>query len=98
LAEVAFGYDLVFFIHAYCAVGANHDAGPAAYAFVFVMFDFAGLGVFAHGAGEACCDAGCVFAVAALYRKGDWFLDFSADSCHWFGAFAVVCFDYVFCF
>jgi hypothetical protein len=44
LAEVAFGYDLVFFIHADCAVGANHDAGPAAYAFVFVMFDFAGLG------------------------------------------------------
>jgi len=50
LAEVAFGDYFVFFIHFYGAVWANHDAGPAADAFVFVVFDFACFFVFGHGA------------------------------------------------
>ncbi len=50
MAEVAFGDDVAFLIHPYGAVWANHNAGPAAYTLVFVMFDFACFGVFGHGA------------------------------------------------
>jgi hypothetical protein len=98
LAEVTFGDDFVFFVHFYSAVWTNHDAGPAADAFFFVVFDFACFFVFGHGACEACDYTRGVLAVAALDGKRDGFVDFSADAAYWFGAFAVVGFDYVFCF
>jgi hypothetical protein len=51
LAEVAFGDYVIFFIHFYGAVWANHNTGPAADAFFFVVYNFACFGVFGHSAG-----------------------------------------------
>jgi hypothetical protein len=98
LAEVALGCYVVFFVHFYGAVGANHNAGPAADAFIFVVLDFACFFVFGHGAGQACGYAGGVFAVAALDGKRDGFVHVALYSAYGFRVFAVVGFDYVFGF
>jgi hypothetical protein len=98
LAEVAFSHNFVFFIHFQSPIRTNHNASPAAHAFVFVVADFTCGGVFGHGTGEACGDARCVFAVATLYSERDGFADFPSDSAYSFGVFFIVSFHYVFCF
>jgi len=50
LAQIAFGDYMIFFVHFYGAVWANHNASPAAHAFVFVVDDLTCFFVFCHGA------------------------------------------------
>jgi hypothetical protein len=92
---VAFGYDVALLVHFDGAVGANHDACPAAHAFILIMRNQTCFFISVHGTCEASLRAGCVFAVSALYRERDWFVHFYTYAADWTRGFSIVGFNYV---